>query len=343
MLEVLLLGAVFAMSFAGTGAVRTYALTHRLVEMPGPRHSHTVPTPHGGGLAIAATFLCALLVLLGLEAMPVALFTALFGGGFVVAAVGFLDDHKPAPAKLRILAHFAAGAWGLYWLDGLPPLSIGDSVLNLGTAGYVIGTVAIVWLLNLYNFMDGIDGIAAVETISVAGAACLLMTTSQAHAGWLWLALILASTAGFLPWNWPPARIFMGDIGSGFLGFVLGVMAIYTAQAGALTVWAWMILLGAFIVDATATLMTRMVRGRRWYEPHRTHAYQHAAQRWNSHKRVTLAVLSINILWLLPLAWFVNTHPEWGFIGTLTAWSPLVVLALKLGAGRPTWKRQALS
>jgi Fuc2NAc and GlcNAc transferase len=340
-LEVFLLGIVVALSFIGTGAVRRYALAYRLVEGPGPRHSHAAPTPHGGGLAIASVFLCALLFLIGTGTAPFAPCMALLGGGFIVAAIGFWDDHKPAPAQLRLLVHFAAAAWALYWLGGAPPLPVGDRVLNLGALGYVVGAVVIVWLLNLYNFMDGIDGLAAVEAISVAGAACLLMT-GEADASLLTSGLILAATAGFLPWNWPPARIFMGDVGSGFLGFTLAVVAFQTAQAGDLTVWVWAILLGVFIVDATVTLIIRMVRGLRWYEAHRTHAYQHAAAAFGSHRRVTLAVLIINVLWLFPLAWFVNTHREWGLVGTIAAWLPLLVLAMRFKAGRADADSRAL-
>jgi Fuc2NAc and GlcNAc transferase len=127
----------------------------------------------------------------------------------------------------------------------------------------------------------------------------------------------------------------MGDVGSGFLGFALAVFIIYTAHSGRLAVWSWIILLGVFIVDATVTLLRRIVGGERWHEAHRTHAYQHAAMRWRSHRRVTVAVLIINIAWLMPLAWFVNYHPRYGILGTAVALSPLVVLALSLGAGRP--------
>jgi Fuc2NAc and GlcNAc transferase len=112
------------------------------------------------------------------------------------------------------------------------------------------------------------------------------------------LLCLAGAVAGFLVWNRCPARIFMGDTGSGFLGFTLGAPAILTLGDGGITLWSWAILLGVFIVDATLTLLRRMLNGERWYQAHRTHAYQHAARRWGSHRRVTVAVLSINVLWL---------------------------------------------
>jgi glycosyltransferase WbpL len=334
MLETLLLLTVLIASYAATGCLRMYALRYGLIDTPGPRHSHSRPTPHGGGLAIAGTFMIGMVALLIIDVIPADLFAALFGGGFAVAMVGFWDDHRRASARLRIAVHLAAGGWALYWLRGLPPVPLGDIELEFGSIGLIIGTVGIAWLLNLYNFMDGIDGLAAAETITVVGTAGLMMIVSQADQGLFALGVLAASTLGFLPWNWPPARIFMGDVGSGFLGFALAVIALHAAHAGAVNIWAWIILLGAFIVDATVTLIRRMVRGDRWYEPHRSHAYQHAAVRLRSHRLVTCSVAAINLLWLAPLAWLVNNHPEYGLVGTCVALLPLLVLALKLNAGQ---------
>ncbi len=334
MLEALLLFMVLIASYASTGCLRKYALRHGLLDTPGPRHLHSIPTPHGGGLAIAGTFMIGMVVLLIIDVVPADLFAALVGGGFAVAMVGFWDDHHSASPSLRIAVHFAAGGWALYWLRGLPPVPLGDFSLELGSIGLIIGAVAVAWLLNLYNFMDGIDGLAAAETITVTGAACLMLIVSQTDQGLLALGVLTASTLGFLPWNWPPARIFMGDVGSGFLGFALAIIALHTAHAGTVNIWAWAILLGVFIVDATVTLLRRMMRGDCWYEPHRSHAYQHAAVRLCSHRLVTCLVAAINLLWLAPLAWMVNNYPQFGLFGTCIAFLPLLVLALKLNAGR---------
>jgi Fuc2NAc and GlcNAc transferase len=126
----------------------------------------------------------------------------------------------------------------------------------------------------------------------------------------------------------------MGDTGSGFLGFSLGAMVILTVRGGGITLWSWAILLGVFVVDATLTLLVRVLRRERWYEAHRTHAYQHAVRRWGSHGRVTVAVLIINVLWLWPLAWLVSQIQPLGVILTTLALTPLAALCLWLGAGQ---------
>jgi Fuc2NAc and GlcNAc transferase len=186
--------------------------------------------------------------------------------------------------------------------------------------------------------MDGIDGIAASETLSVGLMAALLLTLGTgigltATAG---VALALAAASGgFLAWNWPPARIFMGDVGSGVLGFVLAVLALWSAIHEELSLVVWLILAGVFLVDATLTLLIRMFRGERWFEAHRSHAFQHAARRWGSHRTITLSVLAINVGWLLPMAWLAATHPSWELALLALALLPLTLLAYRLGAGRP--------
>jgi Fuc2NAc and GlcNAc transferase len=338
MLAAFALAVAAGISYVATGAVRACSLKFGHLAVPDARSSHTRPTPQGGGLAIAGTFLTATLILYVLDALPRGPVIAVVGGGLPVAGIGLLDDRAPLPAGMRIAVHFAAAAWALYWLGGFPPLPVADGVWRLGWAGHLIGAVGIVWLLNLYNFMDGIDGLAAVEVVTVASAACLMIVAGGLDDDALWLALLAAAVLGFLPWNWAPARIFMGDVGSGFLGFTLAVLAIYTAQQGVLSLWSWLILMGVFAVDATVTLLTRIMSGQRWREPHRSHAYQHAAIRWRSHARVTLAVLAVNIVWLTPMAWFVNTYPRFGIIAAGAALLPLACLAFLLGAGHPASK-----
>jgi Fuc2NAc and GlcNAc transferase len=152
---------------------------------------------------------------------------------------------------------------------------------------------------------------------------------------WLTLFVFLAaSTAGFLLWNWPPAKIFMGDSGSGFLGFTLAILAIMTSIDGPINIWSWLILLGVFIVDATITLLRRAINGESWYRAHRSHAYQILASRLGSHKKVTVGTMVLNIIWLLPLAYLASIYPYWGAALCLVAWMPLVVLAFVVGSGR---------
>jgi Fuc2NAc and GlcNAc transferase len=182
--------------------------------------------------------------------------------------------------------------------------------------------------------MDGIDGIAASEAAFVSGAAAFLGLSAMQAGVAPAAAVFCAAACGFLLWNWPPARIFMGDVGSGYLGFVISVLALAATRNDPVAVWVWLILGGVFFVDATVTLGRRTARGDRVYEAHRSHAYQWLARRWGKHLPVTLAVLTVNVLWLLPAAWFASRHPGIAAWVVLAAYLPLAVLVVAAGAGK---------
>ena len=324
--DALLASLVFAAAWLGTRGVLRYAHARDLLDHPNERSSHAAPTPRGGGLAIVCAFLGGLAALFAFGHVNAMLLAALGGGGLAVAAVGFVDDHGGLSPLLRLLVHFAAAAWALYWLCGMPPLRVGGGLVLDGPLWTAVGMVGLVWLLNLYNFMDGIDGIAGAEAVCV-GLGALLLGGST---GWLLLA---AAAGGFLLLNWPPARIFMGDVGSGFLGFALGVLAVDAAGWEQLSLAASAMLLGVFLVDATVTLFRRWLRGERLAQAHRTHAYQHAARRYGGHRPVVLATVAVNLLWLLPWAWVAQAWPAWDWVALAVALAPLVVVAWWLGAG----------
>jgi len=336
----LLLLAVAGLSLILTGGLRRYALWRSLLDIPNARSSHSVPTPRGGGVAIVMSFLLALPWMAAAGVASWRLVWALLGAGAGVAVLGFLDDHGHIAARWRLLGHFAAAVWGMFWLGGLPPVTIFGYVHDLAWAGYVLTAVYLVWMLNLYNFMDGIDGIASVEAICVCLSAAVLIALSGpgegAQAAGVWLPLLLAcAVAGFLFWNFPPARIFMGDAGSGFLGITLGIMSLQAAWVAPRLMWSWLILLGVFVVDATFTLLRRLLRGDKIYEAHRSHAYQRAARRYGRHLPVTLGVGAINLCWLLPIALWVATGGVDGAVGLSIAYAPLMVLAMIFQAGQP--------
>ena len=209
---------------------------------------------------------------------------------------------------------------------------IGGHIVHLGWAGTVLATLGIVWFLNLFNFMDGIDGIAASEAIFVAAGGALLSpgAAGVAAAG----SVFAACCGGFLLWNWPPAKIFLGDVGSGYLGYVIAVLALAATHDNPVAGWVWLILGGVFFVDATLTLLRRLRRGERVYQAHRSHAYQHLARRWGSHLRVTVAVLMVNVGWLLPCAALAAWHPAYAAVVAALAFVPLVALARAGGSGR---------
>lgn len=326
--------AVFAASCGLTALLRCYALHRKLLDMPNERSSHAVPTPRGGGLAVVLTALLALPVLVWAGELELAAALAFGGAGAAVALAGWLDDHGHVSARWRLLTHFAAAAWGLYWLGGPAELALWQWGLS-GHWLWLPALLALVWLLNLYNFMDGIDGIAGVEAVTVClGAAALAWLTAPAASVTLPAVLVLA-VLGFLVWNWPPAKIFMGDAGSGFVGLWLGLLGIQAWQWAPELLFGWVILLGSFVVDATVTLARRAWHRETLYHAHRSHAYQHLARRWG-HRPVTLLYGAINLFWLWPIAAWVATGGLDGATGLLLAYGPLALLAYRAGAGRQT-------
>lgn len=319
-----------------TGWIRRYALSsYAFMDHPNERSAHQIPTPRGGGVAIAVSFSLATLVLCAKGALPLNLSVALLGAGGSMALLGFWDDRQPLSARYRLVGHVLAAAWTLYWLDGLPALSFFGSTFDLGWFGELLAALCLVWLLNLYNFMDGLDGLASLEALSLCLGGILLYVVTQDSDQSVALWILGAAVSGFLIWNFPPARIFMGDAGSGFLGITLGVLMLQASHVQPQLFWGWLILLGVFVVDASLTLMRRLLQGEHVFQAHRRHAYQYAARRWAAHKPVVLVVSGINLVWLLPLALCVAANHLEGTTALVIAYSPLVGLALYLGAGKP--------
>jgi len=329
----LLIAAAAAVVTAfGTGLVRRYALARDLLDRANDRASHEVPTPRGGGLAMALALSGASLLGAVLDLLPAELaLTVLLGGGSV-AAIGFLDDHRDVAPRWRLLVHALSCGLALLLLGPVRELHLPGVVVPLGFPGTVLSLLAGVSLVNFYNFMDGIDGIAASELVCVSAGLLLLAGAN----GPLALPALLGVGVGlaFLAWNWPPARIFMGDVGSGFLGFYLGALLLAGVATGAFGLWPPLVLLGVFLVDATVTVLVRAATGQRVSEAHRSHAYQHLARR-HGHRAVTLGTCAVTLCWLLPLALLAQRMPAWGLPVLLLAWLPLLVLALRVGAGRP--------
>jgi Fuc2NAc and GlcNAc transferase len=316
-----------------TARMRRYALAAQLLDHPNERSSHTVPTPHGGGVAIVVSCLLLAVTLAALGWIEPRMFIATLGASAIVAVLGFLDDRSSVPARWRFLGHAAAAAWVVYWLDRVPQVPVFGTLVDLHFAGPLIASFYIVWMINLFNFMDGIDGIASVEAITSALGGALLWWLAGSGSGWM-LALVFAScVGGFLLWNFPPAKIFMGDAGSGFLGLMVALLSLWCGQSTPHLFWAWLILIGCFMVDGTTTLVRRVLRGDKFNEAHRSHGYQYAARQFGAHRPVTLAVGAINLLWLLPLAVAVALGWLDGVVGVLIAYAPLLWLAFRFKAG----------
>ncbi|MDB6163497.1 MAG: glycosyl transferase 4 family protein [Xanthomonadaceae bacterium] len=277
------IAALFLLAFAGTWLARRYAMHRRLLDEPGDRRSHVLATPRGGGIAIVVVMLLAIGYLALDEPASRTLLGAIAGGLFLVGGVGWMDDHQPQSPLTRLAVQALASlllAWGIWSWSGSVP-----AALSAFAASMI--------LTNVWNFMDGIDGLAASQALLVATGYGAIAFGSQAPVSYAvgGLALALAAAClGFLPFNFPRARIFLGDVGSGALGYLLAALLVWVGclrqpiQAPVL-----LLPLSAFLIDASLTLFGRMVGRQRWWLPHTEHAYQHWVRRLPRHSPVTLA------------------------------------------------------
>jgi Fuc2NAc and GlcNAc transferase len=299
MINFLVFASIFLLSFITTRFVRKHFLRLAILDIPNERSSHTTPTPRGGGISIALAFFTGLAYLHYLNFLPKNIMLALMGG-ILIAIIGWLDDIYSLPARWRIVFHLIAALWAIYWLHGFPTINIGTS-LHLGWVGSVLAILGIIWSINFYNFMDGIDGLAGSEAIFVSIIAGLLLLSSGSELAYVCFLLIPA-TLGFLVWNWPAAKIFMGDVGSGLLGYLFAVLAIAAENQRSMPIIAWIILLAIFVFDTTFTLLFRIKRKQAFHIAHREHAYQQLSQRGWGHQKITLSVILFNIFILAPFS-----------------------------------------
>ena len=279
------LAATFAAATAATGGLRILLLNNAYLDVPNERSSHTVPTPRGGGIAVVA--LCIIVLWLTAYLPDVILLCCL-----LLAAVSWFDDMRSLPVLPRIAAQFAAVAAAIVLA---PPSAVALTFSpQMVFAALVIGIIW-VWYINLYNFMDGVDGITGVETISICAGTALIAALTPGNDHLIAPAMIIAAaTAGFLCWNWHPAKIFLGDVGSIPLGFITGYLLWELAAAGQPA--AALLIPGYYLADATITLIRRAARGEKVWLPHKEHFYQRAHQRGLSHSAISLQVAAVNVI-----------------------------------------------
>ncbi|MBI1195690.1 MAG: hypothetical protein GC138_07585 [Gammaproteobacteria bacterium] len=261
----------------------------RIEDHPNERSLHTQPTPRTGGVAIATGLIAGLLYAWGASGVPGTLAAVALGCG-LVGGVSLLDDFRHVAARWRFLVHTIAAVILVSLADlglrklGLPPFSWSLPVWP----GAVLTVVAVIWMINLYNFMDGMDGFAAgMAAIGFSAMAGLAWLGGNGELGLASLS-VAAAAAGFLIFNFPKARIFMGDLGSSSLGFLAIAFALWGDRSDAFPLWAALLVFSPFIVDATVTLMIRLARGERVWEAHRSHAYQRLVQHGWGHKKTVL-------------------------------------------------------
>lgn len=311
------------LSLVSTLAAIAYARRRAMFDQPGRRRSHTVATPRGGGVGIVLAVVVATLWLVADQFLPSNTAAAFALGLLLVAAVGWIDDHRPLPAGLRLTVHFIAAALLVSQLPVVLPdadpwmnwLRFGMQVLLLATA------------INFWNFMDGINGLVTTQSAWVATCAMLALGAVGLWAWALLAAALAGACLGFLPLNFPRARIFLGDVGSGGLGFACGGLLLLAVSTGSISAWSALLIASALLLDAGFTLLSRMLRRRRWYHPHREHLYQWLVRSGHSHTRTTWLYLSWNLILVLPLLWLSHVKP---------GMAPMLALAAVL-AGAAVW------
>lgn len=301
-----------------------------LVQAPNARASHVVPTPTGGGIGIMCGGAVAGLAASISGGWIWAMCTVL---ALVIGAVGLVDDLRNLNAATRLVLQTALVAVLFALVPGLSSVLAGlpfPAAAGIALAAIMAG----VWWLNLFNFMDGIDGLAATQGAVILAAAALQILLRDPTAAAAQYALgMCAALVGFAVFNWPPARIFMGDAGSYFTGFALLVLASATSASGTLSPAFWIVLAAMLVSDATVTLLRRAMRGEAIFEAHRSHAYQRLALRFGRHRPVTVLYLSYEILCLVPLGLFVEGHPDLAVPVLVLAYLPPVLFVVLAGAG----------
>lgn len=322
-IPVLMVG-VFFISWALTWAVYRAAQKRGWLAIPNERSSHHIPTPRGGGIAIAAAFGIALILLWRWEAIPQTLFLAFGGGGLLVAVISWLDDRRNVHVGIRLVIQFIAVAWSLFFIGDMPTINLGYRQWHLDFLTHLV-PLGMVWMINMYNFMDGIDGLAGAQAViaGLTGGILLAITGAWDIALISWM--LAAAAAGFLVWNWHPAKIFMSDVGSILIGFAFAVLSVVSERSGAIPLLIWLILLMVFVVDASFTTIRRFVKGEKWFSGHHNFAFQQLLKQGYSHGHVTLGIIGIQIVlaglgilsWWKPIALFPSFVGSFVVLGLL--------------------------
>jgi len=305
------------------------AVYYVILANPNYRTLHESPTPTGGGIVFAVVFIACLIFLWWSNKLSNDLFFVFGVGGSIAVFFGLLDDIFEIKIRQKLIGQFLLSFWVLFWFEGGPLANI-DWIPSSIAA--LITLLFLVWVINAYNFMDGIDGMAVSGAMFASGSIVLVMLLTSGSSMILILSvLLLACSSAFMFFNWSPASIFMGDAGSLFLGYIFGAQIIYTTMLNEVSIYTWLIIFSYFIADTTATQIARLVLSKNWRKPHRSHAYQNIARIYNNHLRVTLSIIAYDILWLSPLLIWSVLEPDMAVIATILAMVPAFIVSFKYG------------
>ena len=294
--------------------IKNYMIKKSLIAIVNERSSHTAPTPHGGGIAISITWFIGLLYLSFTNQIEQNLFYALLCG-IVISIVSFFDDIYELSPKLRLLVQALVAISGLYFLGGFETFTFGFFDISNQIFTNIFAFFMIIWFINLYNFLDGINGYAGSEAVFLAIAGFILFESNH-------FLVLAVAVLGFLYWNWNKAKIFMGDVGSTLLGYNISIFTIYYANQESTNFWIWIILFSVYWFDATLTLIRRKLNKEKLSQAHKKHAYQRLTQSGWSHYKVTNYSIGLNLL-LFTIVYFISNV----FVAFVVA---LIILALSM-------------
>jgi len=286
-----------------------------MISQPGERQSHEVATPTGGGLGLVFSVVVTSIALHFMLPLPGFWWQSMLPGVLLLAFIGWRDDKQPVSSIVRLLVQLAVSVWLLSFVGF--QFSLSDAGL------FVCALLAMVWMMNLYNFMDGSNGMAGFQGVFAGMILAVLFYTGGQYAMGLLSLAVAAACAGFLPLNFPQARVFMGDVASVPLGFVFASLAVFGIHTGVMDITVAILIMSVFIVDSTLTLLARVFRGERWYTAHAQHIYQRLIVQGWSHRQVLVIYQFINMVLVLPAIVLATIYPQYAIV---TAGLALLIL-----------------
>ncbi len=330
----------FVFSYFAVVEVRHLTLQHNILDIPNERSSHLTPTPRGGGLAIVLITLLSIALLIFIKPhWPIHGLPGIFSGAILVAGISLWDDIHPLPFWIRLAVHIAVAGivvflTGKWEIVDVPYFR----TLNLGWIGIPMTIVWIVGMINAYNFMDGVDGIAGGQGV-VAGLGWVVLGILSGQFFIAGIGMIIAACClGFLGHNWPPAKIFMGDVGSTFLGYIFAVLPVIAGQYDARLTFAGALLVWPFVFDPAVTFLRRLFQHENVFSAHVSHFYQRLVATGFSHKRIALLYMGFSFLGLACSSAIVM---QWAWADNLTV-IILVIMSLLLWLGT-RWRERTMS
>jgi Fuc2NAc and GlcNAc transferase len=323
---------IFLLFFLTVGLVYFYkkiAIYFNILANPDSRTLHEAPTPRGGGVIFSLIFVFSIAAFGNNFDLSQKMFYILSIGGLLATMFGLIDDIYNVKPKIKLIIQLFLSVWTVYWL-----VSEGLLAFNWIPQFILIPLMIffMVWTINAYNFIDGIDGMAVSGAIFISLSLAILLILLNGSLALIHIfALIVIVSSGFIIFNWPPASIFMGDSGSVFYGYIFGSLILFTVLNNEVSIWSWLTVLGYFLADTTVTQIMRVFLVKKWYLGHRSHAYQNLARITNSHFKVTGGINIYNLLWVLPLTILSALAPDFGYITAILSIFPALIFSYKYG------------